>query len=80
MSNACLFYGFLGTHEGSEELVDQGLRALISAMGGANQRICNLDRPKESQIWDPRRVFARSRVKESLQIEALELGFRTWRG
>ena len=33
MSNACLLYGFLGTHEGSEKLVDQGLRALISAMG-----------------------------------------------
>ena len=32
MSKACLLDGFLGTHEGSEKLVDQGLRALISAM------------------------------------------------
>ena len=32
-SNACLLDGLLGTHEGSAKLVDQGLRALISAMG-----------------------------------------------
>ena len=30
---ACLLDGCLGTHEGSEKLVDQGLRVLISAMG-----------------------------------------------
>ena len=34
MSNACLLYGFLGMHEGSEKLVDQGLRGLLSAIGG----------------------------------------------
>ena len=32
MANTCLLNSFLGEHEGSEKVVDQGLRALISAI------------------------------------------------
>ena len=32
MANACLLDGFLGTHGGSEKVVGQGLRDVISAM------------------------------------------------